>query len=146
MGLLETACVVVLLCGCGSWDVEDGIDAFAASCYVVVLDIGHMGRVLGETICMQSSRPCLAGGWGRDPPARVFGPCAPFARRRACEGVCPVYAASWRWRRGGWMACPAASGLWWGREGVLQLTNVVSLVQGRSSWRKLVVACSAANQ
>ena len=143
MGLLETACVVVLLCGCGSWDVEDGIDAFAASCCGVVLDIGHIGRVLGETICMQSSRPCLAGvGTHRLgfldhvlhlPDGGPVRECALCMLPHGGGG-------------GGWMACPAVCGLWWGREGVLQLTNVVSLVQGRSSWRKLVFACSAANQ
>ena len=52
--LFNTTCVTILLYGCESWvisqDMENKINAFATSCYRVVLNIKRIDHVLNTTV------------------------------------------------------------------------------------------------
>ena len=54
MKLFYTTCVTVLLYGCESWiiskDMEDKINAFATSCYRIMLNIKRVNRVSNTTV------------------------------------------------------------------------------------------------
>ena len=52
--LFNTTCVTILLYGCESWvisqDMENKINAFATSCYRVMLDIKRIDHILNTTV------------------------------------------------------------------------------------------------
>lgn len=148
--LFETTCVTVLLYGCESWvitkDMENKINAFATSCYRVMLNIKRMDRIPNETIYnLTNTIPLIARVRTRqlkflghilrltdDEPVKEYALYVPPYGKRKPGRPHTLYLQYVQHLLGD-------------IEGMLQPNKIVSLAQDRSSWRKLVVACSAAD-
>ena len=145
-----TQCVTVLFYGCGSWvvsqDMENKINAFAASCYGVMLNIWRIGRVLDATVCSMA---------GTVPLVRLVG-------RRQLRFLCRVLRVSGEEPAGGYALYIPTIGkrrpgrprtsylnyvqrLLGDNEGAMQEQQIAAFADDRHAWRNLVVACSAAD-
>ena len=141
--LFHTTCVTILLYGCESWvvshDMESKINAFATSCYRIMLNIRRRDHVTNNTIyTMTNTKPLIQRL--RERQLRFLGhilrmPEEEPARRYA------LYIPAHGKRRPG---RPRTSYLTYIQhilgddEGMLQTNQIATLAKDRSAWRNLV--------
>ena len=143
-------CVGALLYGCESCvittDMETKINAFATSCYRIMLNIKRVDRIPNETIYnLTNTTPLVARvkihqlkllghilrlEYGE--PGNEYALYIPPHGKRKPGRPRTLYLQYVQHLLGD-------------TEGMLQPNKIVSLAQDRISWRKLVVACSAAD-
>ena len=149
MKLFNTTCVTILLYGCESWvisqDMECKINAFATSCYRIMLGIKRMDHVPNTTIYdMTKSEPLITRVKRRqlrflghilrlpdEEPAKKYATYAPTHGRRRPGRPCTSYLTYIQRLLGD-------------NEGMIEDRQIVTLAQDRRAWKKLVVACAAA--
>jgi len=147
--LFNTTCVTILLYGCESWviskDMENKINAFATSCYRIMLNIKRTDRVPNSTIYNMTNTSCLIervrtqqlkflGHILRmpdDEPVKLYALYAPSHGRKRPGRQHTSYLTYIQHLFGDY-------------DGMLSTEQLVTLAQDRSKWRKLVVDCSAA--
>ena len=147
--LFNVTCVTVFLYGCDSWilstSMESKINAFATSCYRIMLNIKRLDRVTNTKVYqMTGSQPLITTV--RQRQLRFLG----HILRRPEDEPCRRYALfvpSHGRRRPGRQATSYTSyiqKLLGDTDCDLKPEAIASLAQDRSEWRKFVVACSAA--
>ena len=147
--LFKTTCVTILLYGCESWvisqDMESKINAFATSCYRIMLQIKRTDHIPNTTIydmtkteplinCVRNRQLRFLGHILRLPdeePARRYALYTPPHGRRKAGRPRTQYLTYIQRLMGD-------------NDGMLQEKQIATLAKDRSAWRKLVVACSAA--
>lgn len=147
--LFNTTCVTILLYGCESWvvsqDMECKINAFATSCYRIMLNIKRIDHVPNSSIyvmtnteplihCVRMRQLRFLGHILRLPeeePARRYALYVPTHGKRR-PGRPRTSYFSYIQRVLGY------------DEGMIQAEQIAALAEDRCAWRKLVVACSAA--
>lgn len=147
--LFNTTCVTVLLYGCESWvisqDMESKINAFATSCYRIMLNIKRIDHVPNTSIyAMTSTVPLIHNVRARQ--LRFLGhilrlPEEEPARRYA------LYIPTHGKRRPGrprTLYLTYIQRVLGDNEGMFQAEQIAALAEDRRAWRNLVVACSAA--
>ena len=150
MKLFETTCVTVLLYGCEAWvisqDMENKINAFATSCYRIMLNIKRLDKIPNTTIYNLTNTVSLVvqlrtrqlkflGHVLRmpdDEPAKVYALYTPPHGKRKPGRQRTLFLRY-------------IQRLFGDHEGLLQPDQITALAQDRSNWRKFVVACSAAD-
>ena len=147
--LFKTTCVTILLYGCESWVIsqvmESKINAFATSCYRIMLNIKRTDHVPNTAIYnMTMTEPLINSVRTRQlrflghilrlpdkEPARRYALYAPPHGKRKPGRPRTLYLAYIQQLLGD-------------NESMLQEHQIAKLAQDRCEWRKLVVACSAA--
>ena len=148
MKLFKTTCVTILLYGCESWvisqDMESKINAFATSCYRIMLNMKRTDHVPNTSIydmtrteplinCVKTRQLRFLGHILRLPdkgPARRYALYAPTHGKRKAGRPRTMYLAY-------------IPKLLADNEGMLQEQQIATLARDGHAWRKLVVACSA---
>ena len=150
--LFNTACVTIglLLYGCESWvisqDMENKINAFATSCYRVMLNIKRIDHVLNTTVYSMTNtvplihlvRHCQLKFLGhilrmsKEEPARRYALYIPTIGKRRPGRPRTSYLNY-------------AQRLLGDNEGAMQEQQIAAFADDRCAWRNLVVACSAAD-
>ena len=147
--LFNVTCVTVFLYGCDSWilstSMESKINAFATSCYRIMLNIKRVDRVTNAKVYqMSGTQPLITTV--RQHQLRFLG----HILRRPEDEPCRRYALftpSHGKRRPGRQATSYISyiqKLLGDTDRVLEPEAIASLAQNRSESRKFVDACSAA--
>ena len=149
VSFFNTTCVTILLYGCESWvlsqDMESKINTFATSCYRIMLGIKRRDRVSNTIVysmtnskplinCVQNRQRRFLGHILRLPeeePARTYALYIPTHGKRRPGRPRTSYPAYVQ-RVLGY------------DEGMISTEQIAPLAQDRSAWRRLVVACSAA--
>ena len=148
--LFDTTCVTVLLYGCESWviskDMEGKINAFATSCFRIMLNIKRVDRIPNASVYnLTGTTPLIERVRTRQ--LKFLG----HVLRLTDDELIWEYA----------LYVPPHGGRKPGRprtlylkyiqqlmgdfEGMMLPNNIINSAQDRSSWRQLVVACSAAD-
>ena len=148
--LFNTTCVTVLLYGCESWviskDMEERINAFATSCYRIMLGIKRVDRIPNATVYnLTGTKPLIVQVRTRqlkflghvlrltdDEPIREYALYIPPHGGRKPGRPRILYLQYIQHLMGDF-------------DGMMLPNVVVNSAQDRSFWRKLVVACSAAD-
>ena len=149
--LFDITCVTVLLYGCESWVIskpmEDQINAFGTSCYRIMLNIKRIDRVPNATIYnLTSAAPLIERVRVRQ--LKFLG----HILRLPDEELCKVYAlyipthGKKKPGRQRTLFPRYVQQLLGDSEDMLNQRQLTSMAQDRCSWRKLVVACSAAER
>ena len=141
-------CVTILFYGCESWviyqDMENKINAFATSCYRVMLNIKRIDHVLNTTVySMTNTVPLihlvrhrqlkfLLLRMSKEEPARRYTLYIPTIGKRRPGRP-----------RTSYLNC--VQRLLGDNEGAMQEQQIAAFADDRHTWRKLVVACSAAD-
>ena len=147
--LFNTTCVTILLYGCESWvishDMESKINAFATSCYRIMLNIKRKDHVPNTMIySMTNTEPLIHHVWNRqlrflghilrlpeeEPASRYALYIPPHGNRRPGRPRTSYLAYIQR--------------LLGYEEGSIQADQIATLAKDRSARRSPVVACSAA--
>ena len=149
--LFNTTCVTILLYGCESWvisqDMENKINAFATSCYRVMLNIKRIDHVLNTTVySMTNTVPLIhlvrhrqlkfLGHilWkSKEEPARRYVLYIPTIGKRRPGRPRTSYLNY-------------VQRLLGDNEGAMQEQQIAAFADDRHAWRNLVVACSAADE
>jgi exonuclease III len=147
--LFRTTCVTILLYGCESWvlslDMESKINAFATSCYRIMLNIKRKDHVPNTSVyAMTETKPLIHSvrnlqlrflghilRMPEDEPARKYALYLPPHGKRRPGRPRTTYL-TYIQRVLGY------------DEGLLQAEQIATLAKDRYAWRNLVVACSAA--
>ena len=142
--LFNTTCLTVLLYGCESWVItrhmENSINAFATSCYRIMLNIKRTDHVLNTTVySMVKCTPLIHRVHLRqltflghilrmpnDEPAKLYALYQPTHGRRRPGRQRMSYLTYTQ-----------------SLLGLLEPRQIEDLAQDRVSWRKLVAACCA---
>ena len=148
--MFNTTCVTILLYGCESWvisqDMENKINAFATSCYRVMLNVERIDHVLNTTVySMTNTVPLIH--LVRHRQLKFLGHILRMSKvepaRRYALYIPPIGK-----RRPG---RPRTSYLNYvqrllgDNEGAMQEQQIAAFADDRRAWRNLVVACSAAD-
>ena len=149
--LFNTTCVTILLYGCESWvisqEMESRINAFATSCYRIMLSIRRTDHVPNTTIyAMTMTTPLFNRVKSRqlrflghilrlpdEEPARQYALYTPPHGRRKAGRPRTLYLTYIQRLLGD-------------HEDILQEKQIATLAKDRRAWRKLVVACAAAER
>ena len=145
-----TTCVTILLYGCESWvisqDMENKINAFATSCYRVILNIKHIDHVLNTTVySMTNTVPLIH--LVRHHQLKFLGHILRMSKEEPARRYA-LYIPTIGKRRPG---RPRTSYLNYvqrllgDNEGAMQEQQIAAFADDRPAWRNLVVACSAAD-
>ena len=114
----KASCVTILLYGCESWviskDMENKINAFATSCYRVMLNIKRIDHVLNTTIYSMTRYALYIPTIGKRRPGRPPTSYLNYVQRLLGDN-----------------------------EGAMQEQQFAAFADDRHAWRNLVVACSA---
>ena len=147
--LFHTTCVTVLLYGCESWviskDMENKINSFGTSCYRIMLNIKRVDRVPNSTIYnLTETAPLVEKARTRqlkfvghilrlpdDEPVKEYALYVPTHGKRK-----PGRQRTLFWK---YIQCLLGD-----MDSMLSQGQLSAMAQDRCSWRKLVVACSAA--
>ena len=149
--LFNTTCVTILLYGCESWvisqDMENKINAFATSCYRVMLNVKRIDHILNTTVYSMSNTVPLIH-LVRHRQLKCLGHILQMSKEEPARRYA-LYIPTIGKRRPGW---PRTSYLTYvqrllgDNEGAMQeLEQIAALADDCRAWRNLVVACSAAN-
>ena len=151
--LFNTTCVTVLLCGCESWvisgDIENKINAFATSCYRIMLNIKLLDCVSNERIYhLTNTQPLI--NTVRQRQLSFLGHILRMPEEEPCRRYV-LYVPTHGRRRPGWQRTSYLSylqQLFGDAENDLNQNAIASLAASlaadRCAWRKFVVTCSAA--
>jgi len=147
--LFNTTCVTVLLYGCESWvissDMENKINAFATSCYRIMLNIKRIDRVSNAQIyATTGTEPLII--LVRQRQLRFLGHILRMPDEEPCK-IYALYVPPHGKRRPGRQRTSYLSytqKLLGDTENVLPQDAIASLAMNRGAWRKFVVACFAA--
>jgi len=149
--LFDITCVTILLYGCESWviskDMEDKINAFATSCFRIMLNIKRVDRVPNATVYNLTGTTPLIGRV-RTRQLKFLGH---VLRMNDDEPVreYALYVPSHGGRKPGrprTLYLKYIQQLIGDGEGIVLLPNdIINLAQDRNRWRQIVVACSAAD-
>ena len=148
--LFNTTCVTILLYSCESWvisqDMENKLNAFATSCYRVMLNIKRIDHVLNTTVYSMTNTVPLIHlvrhrqlkfldhilRMSKEEPARRYtlyiptiGKRRPGRPRTSCLNYVQRLLGD--------------------NEGAMQEQQIAAFADDRRAWRNLVVACSAAD-
>ena len=148
--LFNTTCVTILLYGCESWvisqDMENKINAFATSCYRVMLNIKRIDHVLNTTVySMTNTVPLIH--LVRHRQLKFLGHILRMSKEEPARRYA-LYIPTIGKRRPG---RPRTSYLNYvqrllgDNEGAMQEQQIAAFADDRCAWRNLVVACSAAD-
>ena len=148
--LFNTTCVTILLYGCESWvisqDMENKINAFATSCYRVMLNIKRIDHVLNTTVySMTNTVPLIH--LVRHRQLKFLGHILRMSKEEPARRYA-LYIPTIGKRRPG---RPRTSYLNYvqrllgDNEGAMQEQQIAAFADDRRAWRNLVVACSAAD-
>ena len=148
--LFNTTCVTILLYGCESWvisqDMENKINAFATSCYRVMLNIKRIDHVLNNTVySMTNTVPLIH--LVRHRQLKFLGHILRMSKEEPARRYA-LYIPTIGKRRPG---RPHTSYLNYvqrllgDNEGAMQEQQIAAFADDRRAWRNLVVACSAAD-
>ena len=148
--LFNTTCVTILLYGCESWvisqDMENKINAFATSCYRVMLNIKRIDHVLNTTVySMTNTVPLIH--LVRHRQLKFLGHILRMSKKEPARRYA-LYIPTIGKRRPG---RPRTSYLKYvqrllgDNEGAMQEQQIAAFADDRRAWRNLVVACSAAD-
>ena len=148
--LFNTTCVTILLCGCESWvisqDIENKINAFATSCYRVMLNIKRIDHVLNTTVySMTNTVPLIH--LVRHRQLKFLGHILRMSKEEPARRYA-LYIPTIGKRRHG---RPRTSYLNYvqrllgDNEGAMQEQQIAAFADDRCALRNLVVACSAAD-
>ena len=148
--LFNTTCVTILLYGCESWvisqDIENKINAFATSCYRVMLNIKRIDHVLNTTVySMTNTVPLIH--LIRHRQLKFLG----YILRMSKEEPARRYALNIPTNGKRRPGRPRTSYLNYvqrllgDNEGAMQEQQIAAFADDRCAWRNLVVACSAAD-
>ena len=148
--LFHTTCVTILLYGCESWviskDMENKINAFATSCYRVMLNIKRIDHVLNTTVySMTNTVPLIY--LVRHRQLKFLGHILRMSKEEPARRYA-LYIPTIGKRRPG---RPRTSYLNYvqrllgDNEGAMQEQQIAVFADDRHAWRNLVVACSAAD-
>ena len=147
--LFDTTCVTVLLYGCESWviskDMENKINSFGTSCYRIMLNIKRVNRVPNTTIYnLTETAPLVVRARTRqlkfigyllrlpnDEPALAYALYVPSHGKRKPGRQRTLFPK--------YIQCLLGD-----ITSMLNLGQLTAMAHDRCSWRKLVVACSAA--
>ena len=148
--LFNTTCLTILLYGCESWvisqDMENKINAFATSCYRVMLNIKGIDIALNTTVYSMTNivplihlvrhRQLKFFGhilrMSKEEPARRYALYIPtIGKRKPCQPRTSYLTYVQR--------------LLGDNEGAIQEQQIAALADDRRAWRNPVVACSAAD-
>ena len=148
--LFNTTCVTILLYGCESWvisqDMENKINAFATSCYRVMLNIKHIDHVLNTTVYSMTNTVPLIHlvrhrqlkflghilRMSKEEPARRYALYIPIIGKRR-PGRPHASYLNYVQRLFGY------------NEGAMQEQQIATFADDRHAWKNLVVVCSAAD-
>ena len=148
--LFNTTCVTILLYGCESWvisqDMENKINAFATSCYRVMLNVKRTDHVLNTIVYSMTNtvplihlvRQCHLKFLGhilrmsKEEPARSYALYIPTIGKRRPGRPRTSYLNY-------------VQRLLGDNEGAMQEQQIAAFADDRRVWRNLVVACSAAD-
>ena len=147
--LFNTTCVTVLLYGCDSWvlpvNMENKINAFATSCYRIMLNIKRLDRVSNAQVYeMTNTKPLI--NTVRQRQLRFLGHILRMPEDEPCRRYA-LYVPTHGRRRPGRQRTSYISyvqKLLGDAENYLTQNAIASLATDRCAWRKFVVACSAA--
>ena len=147
--LFNTTCVTVLLYGCESWvlsvNMENKINAFATSCYRIMLNIKRLDCVSNARIhVMTNTQPLI--NTVRQRQLRFLGHILRMPDDEPCRRYALFVPTHGR-RRPGRQRTSYISyiqKLLGDTENDLHADAIALLASDRCSWRKFVVACSAA--
>ena len=147
--LFNTTCVTVLLYGCESWvissNMENKINAFATSCYRIMLNIKRLDCVSNERIYhLTNTQPLI--NTVRQRQLRFLGHILRMPEEEPCRRYA-LYVPTHGRRRPGRQRTSYLSylqKLLGDAENDLNQDAIASLAADRCAWRKFVVACSAA--
>ena len=149
MELFNTTCVTILLYGCESWVIsqamENEINAFATSCYRIMLGVRRIDHVPNTSIyattnteplihCVKHRQLRFLGHILRLPdeePAKQYALYIPTHGKRRPGRPRTSYLTYIQQILGD-------------NEGNMQVKQIAALAEDRRAWRNLVVACSAA--
>ena len=97
--LFNTTCVTILLYGCESWvisqDMENKINAFATSCYRVMLNIKRIGHVLNTTVySMTNTVPLIH--LVRHRQLKFLGHILRMSKEEPARRICSVHSYHWQ--------------------------------------------------
>ena len=147
--LFNTTCMTILLYGCESWvishDMESKINAFATSCYRIMLNIKRKDHVPNTMIYSMTNTESLIHHV-RNRQLRFLGHILSLPEEEPASRYA-LYIPSHGNRRPG---RPRTSYLAYIQrllgyeEGSIQADQIATLAKDWSAWRSLVVACSAA--
>ena len=148
--LFNTTCVTILLYGCESWviskDMENKINAFATSCYRVMLNIKRIDHVLNTTVySMTNTVPLIH--LVRQRQLKFLGHILRISKEEPARRYA-LYIPTIGKRRPG---RPRTSYLNYvqrllgDNEGAMQEQQIAASADDRHAWRNLVVAYSAAD-
>ena len=148
--LFNTTSVTILLYGCESWvisqDMENKINAFATSCYRVMLNIKRIDHVLNTTVySMTNTVPLIH--LVRHRQLKFLGHILRMSKEEPATRYA-IYIPTFGKRRPG---RPRTSYLNYvqrllgDNEGAMQEQQIAAFADDRRAWRNLVVACSAAD-
>ena len=147
--LLNTTCVTILLYGCESWvisqDIENKINAFATSCYRVMLNIKRIDHVLTTAYSMTNTVPLIH--LVRHRQLKFLGHILRMSKEESARRYA-LYILTIGKRR---LGQPHTSYLNYvqrllgDNEGAMQEQQIAAFADDRRAWRNLVVACSAAD-
>ena len=147
--LFNSTCVTVFLYGCESWvisgNMENKINAFATSCYRIMLNIKRVDRVSNAKIyALTNMEPLI--NLVRSRQLRFLGHILRMPDEEPSR-IYALYTPPHGKRRPGRQRTSYLSyiqRLLGDAEGMLQSDKIVTLAMDRGVWRSLVVACSAA--
>ena len=148
--LFNTTCVTILLYGCESrvicQDMENKINAFATSCYRVMLNIKRIGHVLNITVySMTNTVPLIH--LVRRHQLKFLGHTLQISKEEPARRYA-LYVPTIGKRRPG---RPRSSYLTYvqrllgDNEGAMQKQQIAALADDCRAWKNLVVTCSAAD-
>ena len=145
-----TTCVTILLYGCESWvisqDMENKINAFATSCYRVMLNLKRIDHVLNTTVdSMTNTVPLIH--MVRQRQLKFLGHILRMSKEEPARRYA-LYIQTIGKRRSGRLRTSYLTyvqRLLGDNEGAMQEQQIAALADDRRAWRNLVVACSAAD-
>lgn len=147
----NTTCITVLLYGCESWviskNMESKINAFATSCYRIMLNIKRIDRVSNARIhSITNTQPLISRV--RQRQLRFLGHILRLPEEEPCHRYALYIPLHGKRRPGRQKTSYLAyiQNLLGDNSNLLQADAIAKLALDRSAWRKLVVACSAAER
>ena len=149
--LFNTTCVTVLLYGCESWimseDMINKINSFGTSCYRIMLNIKRTDRVPNATIySLTETTPLIERV--RTKQLKFLGHILRMPHDEPVKEYALYIPTHGKRKRGRprTLFLKYTQNLLGDMDDMLNKTQITAMAQDRTSWRDLVVACSAADR
>ena len=149
--LFNTTCVTVLLYGCESWimseDMVNKINSFGTSCYRIMLNIKRTDRVPNATIySLTETTPLIERV--RTKQLKFLGHILRMPHDEPVKEYALYIPTHGKRKRGRprTLFLKYTQNLLGDMDDMLNKTQITAMAQDRTSWRDLVVACSAADR